>query len=350
MVEDVMKHLKDLLATWSDDGRGGATKSVWFDVLCDVMELFQPLMMNYANISMFSGSGGGGGGGGGGAAVEGGDHNTTFLNKWRRSMSHQIIEQCRDRINRMKREVHHASSSFFCSSSSSSSSTSSSQRALKILHIDDQKIQKLFLRMKRCNLIYDDVLLEPIETCLSEGIEDQFIKIERSFETNTSTTCYHRHHPYYICPITSHVKQLSEWRRLEIGLQKVIDYIRAMGEKGCSATYIMCSKLRRKTAVYHDTLGKAIITLGEKMIDKQISVSVTSGSGVKESLEELLVDIVCLKKDLLQLQWLEVDSVIERLVNKIFKGNDSFSQKSREEINAGPNYFTVLHALNRSEA
>ena len=269
-------------------------------------------------------------------------------------MSHQIIEQCRDRINRMKREVHHASSSVFCSfsssSSSSSSATSSSQRALKILHIDDQKIQILFLRMKRCNLIYDDVLLKPIETCLSEGIEDQFIKIERSFETNTSTTCYHRHHPYYIDPLTSHVKQLSEWRRLEIGLQKVIDCIRAMGEEGGTAMFRMCSRLRRKTAVYHDTLGKATITLGEKMIDKQISVSVTSGAGEKQSLEEMLVDIVCLKKDLIQLQWLEVDSVIERLMKKVFEGNDSFSQKSREEINSDPNYFTVLHALNRSEA
>ena len=320
LVADMICHMTSLVETWR---QVGAEKDEWFDVLCDVFITFHDVEHYVQNHV--------------------GNYDVAVANSiqdWMKKRSHDIIERCNQRIE------------------------------INLKHLDITSIRKDILRMKQSFVKYDTSSLQSMKTCLNRCIQKKTKHILQSFNTNADNTVaetkddsQHRRRQdeqhseqCHNDPLQAAVTQLGVWHSFE---HVILDVLTAVHQ---DLEEVDRFRIQVKAALSEGSaaLVEGVVVLYEIMLKQKLqandgnlmpSFATVASASTSTSLlsfeehdmfDEILVDIVCLKNDLIQHEWNDVDSVVHRLLTTVGMLPGS---PARMDLESDPSCKMLLRAL-----
>jgi hypothetical protein len=289
LVKEMVLHMKTLIQNWRQIGEN---KVQWFDLLCDFFSTFHGVENHLENYSY------------------GSLHN--IVQSWMKSISQEIIERCSQRIE------------------------------IKIKHLDLEKILRDITRIKKSKITYDVASLKVLKECLNRCIQKKITGIFQSFQSFkvSSSVNVHQQDYYHIDPLCAAVNQLGVWHSFERAILDILGAIYHDVDGG--SRFSTSTQVKVALSEGSATLMEGVVELYETMLkqklklsDEQHIMSLSSSlslpttktqplsSSSSSSLlsfdeismySEILMDIVCLKNDLIQHEWSDIDTLVGRLL------------------------------------
>lgn len=298
LVEEMVQRVQDLVAVWRKIS--GDSNHQWFKILCSVMKTFYPIMKK---------------------------HDIESTKQWMASISREIVDVCRERI------------------------------VIHLKHLDVKNIKKDFRMMKNSSVKLNLKCLKLIEECLSGCARDKLNEIVASFEKETDATTsvcngtetvvvgggtahHHQHHQehYYVDPLQAAVKQLGAWRVFE---RELLEVVHVVGDDRKEEVNRFRTRILLVVSKGSLSLAEKVVLRYESMLNEKLRRG-KSGVGVENIMGEILMDIVCLKNDLMQHGVRGVDSIVDRLLNTVGLVDGS---KVKRELNGDRKLRMLLLAL-----
>ena len=259
LVEKMVQHVNKLLSTWENVRD---LTHEWFDVQCNVMRTFHPIMKRHSDIES--------------------------TNMWTTTMSRDIMRVCTEHITTYLNDL------------------------------DVTSICQNIRVMEWSSVKFDVVCLKSMEQCLSGCVRKKLSHIAASLGTKDNVQHHHsqdqdQDQDRYdnVDPLHGAIKQLGNWRAFECVLLNVLDMLSSVvnGAQASEEMDRFRTRLHVVLAEGSESLAERVVSLYETMLEEKIRLIPFDS--------ELLMDIVCFKNDLMQYEWSGIDVIVGRLLAKV---------------------------------